>query len=225
LLSRSGYEVQDRPVDAPANRAALNELGYLSVPVVVVAGRAFPGFPRRTLAANLGLARTRFSAAATRRTLARSLAALEELAALLPQLPLELWHEQAYPRNPDRDHTFGHFTWGVFRFLELTLAAPEQGMPWEQLQDSVQLADWRSAPRFTSFADVRDYALPLLDRGRAWAASLTTEEMRAPVETPWGRLELHVLLGILSEHTDIKQTHLRRRLGADAVRCESERLR
>jgi hypothetical protein len=213
LLSRNGYGVEDRPVSLPVHRDALNELGYLSVPVVVVAGRAFPGFPLRSLAVNLGLARSRFSASATRRTLDGALESLEAVAGLLPELPPALWSEQAYPLNPDRDHTFGHFTWGMFRFLELTLEAPARGgLPWDELQDSVQVSDWRTADRYRSFSAVHAYALPLLARGRAWATTLRTAEMRAPLTTPWGRLELHVLVGILAEHTEIKRTHLSKRL-------------
>jgi hypothetical protein len=218
LLSRSGYRVEDRPVNLPLNQARLKSLGFLSVPVVVVADRAFAGFPQRSLAESLGLARSRFSASGTRQTLAGALDALDDLDAVLAGLPNELWDEQAYPLNPDRDHTFGHFAWGVFRFLELTLNAPALGeLAWEELQDSVQLADWRSADRFTSFTDVRAYALPLRERGRAWQRSLTTEEMRVPLATPWGRLELQVLIGILAEHTDIKRTHLLKRLGQAAA--------
>jgi hypothetical protein len=214
LLSRSGYVVEDRPVSVPANREALIELGYLSVPVVEVAGRAFPGFPLRSLTVNLGLARARFSPKATLRTLASSLDALEGVAALLPELPPEMWSEQAYPLQAGRDHTFGHFLWGVFRFLELTLQAPERGgLPWEELQESVQVSDWRSAAHYRSFADVSEFAQPLLARGREWHGRLAPEEMRAPLTTPWGPLELHVLVGILAEHTDIKRTHLLKRLG------------
>jgi len=214
LLSRSGYVVEDRPVDVPANRQALIELGYLSVPVVEVAGRAFPGFPLRSLTVNLGLARARFSPKATVRTLGSSLDALEIVSGLLTELPPAMWSEQAYPLQPGRDHTFGHFVWGMFRFLELTLSAPQRGgLLWEELQDSVQVSDWRSAARYQSFADVGDYAQPLLVRGRRWQNSLAAEEMRAPLTTPWGALELHVLIGILAEHTDIKRTHLLKRLG------------
>lgn len=218
MLSRSGYRVEDRPVNLTVNQAQLKSLGFLSVPVVVVAGRAFPGFPQRSLAASLGIAGTNFSEAAIRRTLAGALDALDELYVVLASLPQALWEEQAYPLNPDRAHTFGHFTWGIFRFLELTLSAPTLGgLAWEELQDSVELADWRSADSFKSFADVQHYAEPLLERGRAWESSLTTEEMRQQLATPWGRLELHVLTGILAEHTDIKQTHLLKRLGRPAA--------
>jgi hypothetical protein len=196
-----------------ANRDQLNALGFLSVPVVVVAERAFPGFPQSSLAQSLGLARTRFSAQASRRTLGRTLDALDEVAALLPRLPTELWDEQAYPLNPDRDHTFGHFTWGIFRFLELVLNAPAAGrLAWEELQDSVQLEDWRSASRFANFSDVLAYGLPLVRRGRVLADSMTPKEMRRQLATPWGTLETHTLVGILAEHTDIKRTHLAQRL-------------
>jgi hypothetical protein len=214
LLSRSGYAVEDRPVNEPANRQALIELGYLSVPVVEVAGRSFPGFPLRSLTVNLGLARARFSPRATVRALGGSLDALESVAGVLSELPPSMWSEQAYPLQPGRDHTFGHFVWGMFRFLELTLQAPERGgLPWEELQDSVQVSDWRSAARYRSFPDVGDYAQPILARGREWQDSLSPDEMRAPLTTPWGALELHVLVGILAEHTEIKRNHLLKRLG------------
>lgn len=214
MLSRSGYVVEDRPVNVPAHRQALTELGYLSVPVVEVAGRAFPGFPVRSMAANLGLAPARFSPKATLGTFGGSLDALDEVARLLSKLPPEMWSEQAYPLQPGRDHTFGQFAWGMFRFLELTLRAPERrGLPWEELQDSVQVSDWRSAADYRSFADVGEYALPLLARGRQWQGRLAPEEMRMPLATPWGELELHVLIGILAEHTEIKRTHLFKRLG------------
>jgi hypothetical protein len=213
LLSRSGYEVEDRPVNVAANREELNTLGFLSVPVVVVAGRAFAGFPQSSLAQSLGLAGEHFSADATRATFVTALDALDGVAAMLPDLPPELWNEQAYPLNPDRDHTFGHFTWGVFRFLELVLNAPSSGeLAWEELQDSVQLADWRSASRFAAFSDVHAYALPLLSRGRAHARSMTPDEMRRRLDTPWGNLETAGLIGILAEHTDIKKIHLAQRL-------------
>ena len=197
-----------------ANREQLNALGFLSVPVVVIAERAFAGFPRSSLAQSLGLASVRFSAKATRRTLVEALDALDEVAALLPRLPTELWDEQAYPLNPDRDHTFGHFTWGIFRFLELVLNAPEAGeLAWAELQDSVQLEDWRSASRFATFSDVQAYAFPLIRRGRTFADSITPDEMRRRLATPWGNLEMHSLIGILAEHTDIKKIHLAQRLG------------
>jgi hypothetical protein len=213
LLSRNGYKVEDRPVNVAANREQLNKLGFLSVPVVVVAGRAFAGFPQSSLARSLGLAHGRFSAAATRRTFVQALDALDEVAAMLPLLPAKLWDEQAYPLNPDRDHTFGHFAWGVFRFLELVLSAPESGgLAWEELQDSVQLADWRNASQFASFGAVHTYAQPLLRRGRAAAESMSPAQMRQRLSTPWGNLEAHSLLGILAEHTDIKKIHLAERL-------------
>lgn len=218
MLSRSGYGVEDRPVNVPAHRAELNELGYLSVPLIVVAGRAFPGFPLQRLAVDLGLARARFSAAGTRRALRQALDGLQSFAELLPELPPALWKEQAYPLNPERDHTFGHFAWSVFRFLELTLEAPARGaLAWEDLQESVQLTDWRSASRFGSFSDVESYAFPLLARGRAWGASISAEEMRTPITTPWGRLQLHLLVGILAEHTEIKRAHLLFRLRGSPV--------
>ena len=214
MLARSGYHVEDRPVTVEANRRALTDLGFLSVPVVEVGGRAFPGFPLRSLTVNLGLARARFAPRATLRTLASGLDALEVVANLLPELPAEMWSEQAYPLQPGRNHTFGHFTWGMFRFLELTLQAPERGsLPWEDLQDSVQVSDWRSATRYHGFADVREYGLALLAGGREWQDRLTPQAMRAPLTTPWGALELHVLIGVLAEHTEIKRLHLFKRLG------------
>jgi hypothetical protein len=213
LLAHNGYEVEDRPVNIAANRAELNALGFLSVPVVVVCGNAFAGFPQSSLAHSLGLSRTRFSEHATRGTLLQALDALDEVALLLPNLPDELWREQAYPLNPDRNHTFGHFTWGMFRFLELVLDAPAADeLAWSELQDSVQLADWRSAAQFSDFADVRAYALPLLARGRALAREIGPTEMRRRLRSPWGELEAHNLIGVLAEHTDIKKTHLEQRL-------------
>ncbi len=147
----------------------------------------------------------------------QALEALDDVAAMLPFLPPKLWDEQAYPLNPDRDHTFGHFTWGVFRFLELVLNAPESGgLAWEELQDSVQLADWRNASQFASFGDVHTYALPLLRRGRGAAEAMTPAQMRQSLTTPWGTLEAHSLLGILAEHTDIKKIHLSQRLEREA---------
>jgi hypothetical protein len=213
LLSQNGYQVQDLPVTIPANREALSRLGYMSVPVVVVAGRAFPGFPERHLEQSLGLASARFSAPATRRMLLLTLADLETIAQLLAELPDAMWREQAYPLIPDRDHTFGHFAWGIFRFLELTLAAPRLGaLRWDDLQESVQVGDWRSADRFRGFRDVQSYAEPLLASARDWAQGLERGQLRQPLSTPWGGLELHSLIGILAEHTTIKRDHLRRRL-------------
>ena len=215
MLSRHGYSVQDRPVNVAANRARLIELGFLSVPVVEVAGRAFAGFPVRNLTVNLGLARARLSAAATHKVLAEALDALESVADTLPQLPASMWTEQAYPLQPERNHTFGHFTWGMFRFLELTLLAPARGgLPWEDLKDSVQNQDWRAAHHFASFQDVRGYAEPLLERASVWRRGIAVDALRQPLETPWGGLELHVLIGILGEHTEIKRDHLLKRLAA-----------
>lgn len=213
MLADAGYEVEERPVNRPEHRAALRELGFDSVPVVAIGGRAFPGFPLAGLERDLGLSRRRFSAAACRRDLEATLEALEALAEELPALPPDRWDRQAYPLNPDRDHTLGHLAWSVYRMLELVLAGPARGgLPWSELVDSTELRHWRRRAEFTGFADVRAYALPLLAAARGWGPGLDARALRLPLDTPWGRIELHALLGILGEHSQMKAGRLREEL-------------
>jgi hypothetical protein len=210
LLGEAGYEVEERPVDRPDNRAALKRLGFDSVPVVAVGGRAFPGFPRSSLERSLGL---RGGRPAVDETLARLDVTLSELAALateLPELPGQLWSRQAYPLNPQRDHTLGHLAWSVYRMLELTLDAPVRGgLPWDELVDSTELRHWRRREEYASFPDVSAYALPLLAAARSWRESLAADDLDQELDTPWGRIDVAAQIGILAEHTEIKVRRLR----------------
>jgi hypothetical protein len=213
LLADAGYEVAERPVNRPEHQAALRALGFDSVPVVEAGGRAFPGFPLASLERALGLSRRRFSATAARRDLVATLDLLDEIAEALPRLPAALWDRQAYPLNTDRDHTLGHLAWSVYRMVELVLAAPASGgLPWSELVDSTEMRYWRRRDEFTSFAGVRDYGLPLLAAARRWKPDANA--LRQLIDTPWGRIELHALLGILGEHSRMKASRLRDELAA-----------
>jgi hypothetical protein len=218
LLGEAGYEVDERPVNLAENRASLTTRGFDSVPVVVVGGKAFPGFPRRSLLKGLGLAAAESSPAEALRGLSATLDDLEQLAGGLPSLSQELWPEQAYTLNPERDHTLGHLAWSIFRFVELTREAPARaGLPWSELVDSTELRHWRRRPEFASFADVSAYGRAELDAGRRWAALLRPSDLAQLLDTPWGRIDLRSLIEILGEHSQIKVKRLKEARAAQRI--------
>ncbi len=210
MLSLHGYEVDNRNIGRPEYRAELTALGFKAIPVVVVEGRAFPGFPEEVLLRELGLPSAETDRPDERRQLDLARQVLEATLRLVALLPEERWSDLV---TPDRDRTLGQWTWHVFRYVENVLEAADEGaLPWEKIEPLVERRSWTQGAEFRSFADVSAYGARVADALAAWSRSLPEGGLSRRVDAYWGPSTMRTLVDNTIRHTSVHLRQLRQRL-------------
>lgn len=207
MLSLNGYEIDDKNVAIPENRAEIEALGFDAVPVVAVEGKAFEAFPDEVIIRNLGLEAAPVSLEQQRAQMALAVRVLESTRNVVAALPDSCWGE---PVSDLRNRTLGHFAWHLFRFAEIMMeTADEKILPWDKLQECAETPYWTEAGRFPTFAAISSYARKVTDRFASWTPTLSEAALAEEMDTCWGRISLRSLLSYIVRHTGV---HLRQLL-------------
>ena len=212
MLSQNGFEVEDRSAAEPIHRAELEALGYQSAPVIVLGSRIFAGFPEENVRREIGLPAADFTYESTLVKLRSALAMLRHMREVTAAIPDRFWWEQMYA---NRDHPLGHFVWSIYRFVRLVIETPAKGeFAYADLKPSLLRTDWPEEEKFRTFAALTSFADEMIAELAAWERTLTPESLDSEVDTPWGRVSMHSLIGILNEHTSLKFSLLFPKLAA-----------
>lgn len=210
MLSLHGYEVDNRNVGRPEHLSELRALGFESIPVVVVDGRGFPGFPEEVLLRELGLPPPAGGPLDDRRRLDLVGQVVETAVRLVAQLPETRWSELV---TPDRDRALGQWTWHVFRYVENVLEAAEEGeLPWRKIEPLVERRTWTRSGDFQSFSAVSAYGGQVAERLRIWSSALPESGLSLEVRAYWGPSTMRTLVDNTIRHTSIHLRQLRLKL-------------
>jgi len=204
LLSREAYNVETRSLEHRQHRDEMAALGYTMVPVVVIDGRHFPGFPDEVLRRGLGLPSIAINVEDFRMKMKSGLGVLHMVERLVKHIPQELWEERL---APDRDRPLGQWVWHIFHLPEVFLGAVRDGvLGLDALKSATVRQHWYQEPEFPSFEAVASYAWAVIQRLDRWISSVDAHDLSQDIDTPWGLVTVAGALDHVERHSAI---HLR----------------
>lgn len=184
----------------------LHSYGFDSIPMIVLEGRAFPGFPDEVVWRELGIDPEQL------RDFDALLGSLHEALwcfgvltdVVVSQIPDFLW---SYRVVEGRYRPLGQWVWHIYAFADEILRVPSrEGLSWEDLLPMAELTYWTERDKFPTFSSIREYGQGAVSRFQEFTNELRPEVAFASYDTPWGPLPLSALLRHVERHTAI---HLR----------------
>ena len=158
FLSKNGVAYIDRDIENhPGALEELRSLGFQSIPVTVISGKAIPGFNPKQLAEllQLGVKTARRAPSETIPFVGRMMEAVERAVRQMPNDKLD-W------TAPGRARPMSELTYHIFTRVKNTLGELTTGVAPSRSYDTGRA--------HTSFQDIADYGRTVIEQYRSWAS-------------------------------------------------------
>ncbi|MQB01881.1 MAG: hypothetical protein GEU78_16650 [Actinobacteria bacterium] len=186
------------------NLAEMQDLGFDTVPTVVVDGRAFQAFPDEVLKRELGIPIESNSLEIALKHLETSAQILAITADVVAALPQSLWSVRLVD---NRDRGLGQWSWHIFQFAVECVEGIEGGvLEWEDVRRLAERQYWTDEETYLEFESIARYGKAVVERLSHWSRSVDDDLLSQEMESPWGILSGYGLISHLERHSAI---HLR----------------